>query len=149
MKHLLIFGAFVLSLGLQASAVSPLPAPTATPGYCGPAADTAAVQNLWLKAYGPKTPWAASSGPATPPLNVTYIMAIIVSGNYSQLMFQKAGQANSYYLKQGNAWHFVGYFPPKAWPKFVITKFNNVVNGWGNGGKPCANPRFVNHPSGP
>jgi hypothetical protein len=138
MKQLSIFGALVLALilsagvGLQARAA-------VAPAYCGPASDTAAVQNLWVKAHAT----------GAYPLNVSYVMSIIVSGNYAQLMFESKGQANAYYLKQGTTWHSVGYFAPKSWPKAVITKFNNVVNGWGQGNKPCMNPRFVNHPSGP
>lgn len=138
MKHLLIFGAFALALGLQASAASPAPSPMTTPGYCGPTTDTAAVQNLWLAAH------ATKSGPNIPPLNVSYIMSIIVSGNYAQLMYQYAGQANAYYLKQGNTWRMVGNFAPQSFPKSVIAQFNGVTSE----NQKCANPHFVNHPSG-
>jgi hypothetical protein len=124
------FAALFFCLTMQANAAVPLPA---TLGYCGPAADTAALQALWLK--------------SNYPADVTYIVEIAVIGTYGKVTFSGKGTATAFYRKRAGAWRHDRSNIYASWPPPVLAKFKalNVLPPARNG---CENPRYIERSMG-
>jgi hypothetical protein len=113
-----------------AASVGILPVP-ALAAYCGPAADTQAVESL--------TTDRALHDP-------TRIMYLSVIGPYAISDVELGGEEIMYFAKQNGTWVFADNFPPPDLPADTKQRFDAIVNAVPH---PCANPHFVNHPSGP
>ena len=120
-----IAGAAILLLALQA----PL---RAVASYCGPSADTTAVESL-----------AVSRG-----TQESRIMSILVVQNYARVDVESKGRLTEYYAKDCGRWQFSGNTPPPEAPASVKQQLSEFVTR-DDGGKECLNPAYVSHPSGP
>jgi hypothetical protein len=112
------------------ASLSPMPALAA---YCGPDADTNALENL-----------ALSHGAS----DASRIMDIVVLQDFARVDIQSKGRLTEYYVKDCGRWRFSGYALPPGAPSTVTAKLSAFVTR-DNGGTQCLNPGFVNHPSGP
>jgi len=117
-------------LTMRADAEMPLPS---TLGYCGPSADTAALQALWLK--------------SDDAAKVTDIVEIAVVGTYGKLTFSGKGTATVFYRKQGRAWRRDRSNIYASWPPSVLSKFN-TLNVLPPARNPCRNPHYVERSMG-
>ena len=124
-RTMAIAGAAILLLVLQA----PLRAVAA---YCGPSADTTAVESL-----------AVSRG-----AQESRIMSILVVQNYARVDVESKGRLTEYYVKDCGRWRFSGNTPPPETPASVKQQLSEFVTR-DDGGKECLNPAYVNHPSAP
>jgi hypothetical protein len=108
--------------------------------YCGPHADTAAIQAQFLKEHA-KDPH---------PVKISNVMAIAAyfPGGAGQVVYEGAGMATEYFAQTSAGWRSVGYTAPSFFPKAAVNFFNRMLNLRSNGGKQCANPKFVNVGSG-
>lgn len=108
--------------------------------YCGPHADTAQIQTQFLKEHA-KDPH---------PIKRSNIMAIAAyfPGGAGQVVYQGAGMGVEYFAQTSAGWRSVGYIAPSYFPKSAVSFFDRMLNLRANGGKECANPKFVNVGSG-
>ncbi|HEY5258424.1 MAG TPA: hypothetical protein VIJ12_08610 [Candidatus Baltobacteraceae bacterium] len=114
---------------------------TATSGrYCGPSADTASIQARFLKEH--------AGGPH--PVKLSNIMAIAAyfPGGAGQVVYVGAGMGVEYFAQTSGGWRSIGYSPPSFFRKDALAFFNRMLDLRANGGKQCANPKFVNVGSG-
>ena len=81
-------------------------------------------------------------------IDPTYVMAIVVTGDYAEADISYAGQASYYWIKKRGTWTYSGNFMPKGWPSSVRTKLTTMFNRRANGSKHCTNPAFVPRGSG-
>jgi hypothetical protein len=102
----------------------------AVAGYCGPAADTKAVEILAV---------------AQPPHDRSRIMYIVVVDGFALAELESKGESSLYFTKHFGSWKYHGEQPPETLPSSVKKKFDQIMNA-----KPreCTNPHFVSHPSG-
>ena len=120
-----IAGAAILLLALQ----TPLRAMAA---YCGPSADTMAVESLTVSRGAQET----------------RIMSILVVENYARVDVESKGRLTEYYVKDCGRWRFSGNTPPADAPASVKQQLSEFVTR-DDGGKECLNPAYVNHSSAP
>ena len=73
-------------------------------------------------------------------------MYLAVVGSFAMSDVESGGEALLYFAKTNGKWAFVDYFPPSTLPSDTKQRFDTIVNTIPH---PCANPNFVNHPSGP
>jgi hypothetical protein len=99
--------------------------------YCGPDADTHAVEALTMSQTLPDR---------------TRIMYLSVIGPYAMSDVELGGEESLYFTKVNGTWVFSDHFPPHDLPAETRQRFDAIVNATPH---PCANPNFVNHPSGP
>lgn len=127
MTSLLMVGALVASLG------SPT---TPTIGaYCGPTADTGAIQTAFLKEH--------ASGKY--PIKQSAIMAIAAyfPGGVGQVVYTGSGMAAEYFAQTSGGWRSVGTLAPSYFSKQALAFFARTGNARANGGRQCINPTFV------
>jgi len=115
---------------LMAVFQSPL---TARAAYCGPAADTAALEAL-----------AVARGAS----DTSRIMDVVVVQNYARVDVQSKGRLTEYFFKDCGHWVFSGNEPPAEAPAAIRNQLAAFVPR-DDGGTQCLNPAFVNHSSGP
>ena len=117
-------------LGAVATAATLLPA-GALAAYCGPTSDVAAVQTLAVKhALNDRT-------------RVEYISVV---GEYAIAALEFKGEEILYFTKHNGTWAISGangQAPPM--PASVRHQFQMIEATIPH---PCANPAFINHPSG-
>ena len=122
----LAVAAIAVALAFQ----SPLPALAA---YCGPNADTDAIEGLVV---------AGGIGDST------RIMDIDVIGNYARVDIESKGRRTDYYIKDCGRWRYSGHDVPADAPDAVRTQLSAFVP-LDDGGTKCKNPHYVSHPSAP
>lgn len=114
---------------------------TATSGhYCGPRADTVAIQTQFLKEHDR----------GAHPVRLSNIMAIAAyfPGGAGQVVYEGAGMGVEFFAQTSAGWRSVGYSAPSYFPKAAVNFFNRMLDLRSDGGKQCANPKFVNVGSG-
>jgi hypothetical protein len=99
--------------------------------YCGPAADTQAVESLTMSQTLPDR---------------SRIMYLSVNGAYAMSDVELGGEESLYFTKVNGTWVFTDHFPPHDLPAETKQRFDAIMNTTPH---PCANPNFINHPSGP
>jgi len=92
-------------------------------GYCGPAADTAAIEASWLRVHGV--------------FGIRFVGLIAVDGDYARLdaANPKGGGSTDYYQKELGSWHFIiggdhgdgGDRTPGAWPPSILDALNRLT----------------------
>jgi len=127
---------FVLGTLLAALASPTLPV---SGHYCGPRADTAAIQSVFLREHRGAHPVARSD-----------IMAIAAyyPGGLGQVQYQGAGVAMEYFVLTQAGWASTGSQPSRAFGKGSRAFFDRMENLRAAGGTECANPAFVAKGSG-
>jgi len=127
MTALLMIGALVASLGS--------PTRPTLGAYCGPAADTAAIQTVFLKEHATDKY----------PIKQSAIMAIAAyyPGGYGQVVYTGSGMAAEYFVRAAGTWRSAGTLAPSSFSKQALAFFASTGNARANGGKQCVNPRFV------
>jgi len=127
MTSLLMVGALVASLGS--------PTRPTLGAYCGPSADTAAIQAVFLKEH------AAGKYP----IKRSAIMAIAAyyPGGYGQVVYTGSGMAAEYFARSSAGWRSVGTIVPSSFSKQALAFFASTGSARANGGKQCVNPAFV------
>lgn len=128
----LLMGAAMIAALTQTSPVSG--------AYCGPRADTLQIQARFLKEH--------ARDPR--PLKTSNIMAIAAyfPGGVGQVVYEGAGMGTEYFAQTSAGWRSAGYTAPSYFPKAAVNFFNRMLDLRSNGGKQCANPKFVNVGSG-
>lgn len=120
-----VAGAAMLLLALQ----TPLRAMAA---YCGPSADTMAVESLTVSRGAQES----------------RIMSILVVENYARVDVESKGRLTEYYVRDCGRWRFSGNTPPADAPASVKQQLSALVTR-DDGGKECLNPAYVSHSSAP
>lgn len=116
---LVAFAAAALTANLQ----------PASAAYCGPAADSRAVEKLAIKQFRHK-------------IDKTYVMNVDVIGNWARADVSYSGEAFLFFHKANGAWTFQGNFPPKMLPASAAKQFDARQY------PRCKNPAFIARGSG-
>jgi hypothetical protein len=122
-----------------AASFQPRPASAA---YCGPSADTAAIERRTVQSFG-KVP-----KPGQARIDRSNIMAVAVSGDYAESFVEFAGQRTMFFRRTGGQWRYAGDFIPAAWPSNVKKKLTAIGDERSNGSTQCGNPHFTSRGSG-
>jgi hypothetical protein len=117
----------------------PRPAIAAT---CGPSKDVAAVEMGTIGHFNANLHKGAKK------IDTTYVMAVVVLGNYAQVDLSYAGQMSDYWIKKSGNWALAGTQAPNGWPASIRAKLTAMSNARANGSKQCTNPQFVPRGSG-
>ena len=127
MTSLLMVGALVASLGS--------PTRPTLGAYCGPTADTAAIQAAFLREHAK----------GKYPIKQSAIMAIAAyfPGGVGQVVYTGSGMAAEYFAQTSGGWRSVGTIVPSYFSKQALAFFASTGNARANGGKQCVNPAFV------
>jgi hypothetical protein len=98
--------------------------------YCGPIADTKAVETLAI---------------SQPPHDRTRIMYLAVVQTFAKAEVEWKGELGLYFRKHFGSWKYAGTTPPENMPASVMKRFDKIMNASPH---TCTNPNFVSHPSG-
>ncbi len=124
---------FLMAGALVASLMSPTTARVGA--YCGPPADTAAIQAAFLGEHAKGSHRVKQSD----------IMAIAAyyPGGVGQVVYSYAGEGVEYFAETSGGWRSVGTTAPAFFSKSAMRFFDRMLNLRSNGGKQCANPKFI------